>query len=319
MNKLPRLTVPTLTLTLLLFVGIIILPQTAETAIIRFDQFGKPSLIGSEGVILGIIADKGSDESKSEASQEKETENETKESKEKVEIKSKEKTETKDGKSETKIEKEGTKFKLETETATGVFKLEIEDGKVKIKQKIKSREDSGGVESESEASASAGLERVEIEESLNLKKTKVSAFAGQMKIENQGVSALTKLPLSLDSRTNQLIITTANKTMAVATLPAQAIDNLISRGIIDRATNLMEAPVKSASDSAQTEIKAPQTEIVERNGEVVYHVVGIKTRKFLNLFPATFTLQAEVNAETGALVNLQEPSILRLFGFLFGK
>ena len=318
MNKLPRLTVPTLTLTLILFVAIFKLPQTIQAAIIRFDQFGKSSLIGSEGVVLGIIADKGRDENKNEASEEKETEIETKESKEKVEIKSMEKAETKESKSETKIEKDGTKFKLETETGTGVFKLEIENGKVKIKQKIKSKE-TNGVESESEASASAGLERVEFEESINLKTVRISALAGQMKIENQGVAALTKLPISLDSSTNQLIVTTANKKMTVTTLPAQAVANLISRGIIDSAENLLEVTSKSASDSAQTEIKAPKTELVERNGAVVYRVVGQKSRKFLNLFPATFTLQAEVNAETGALVNLQEPPILRFFGFLFGK
>lgn len=325
MKKLPRLTVPTLTL--ILFVAIIKLPQTIQAAIIRFDQFGKPSLIGSEGVVLGIIADKGRDDrgesssgSSGSQSSSASNSNPTTQESEKIEVKSSEveKVETKESKSETKIEKDGTKFKLETETGTGVFKLEIEDGKVKIKQKIKSKE-TNGVESESEASASTGLERVEFEESINLKTVKISALAGQMKIENQGVAALTKLPISLDSSTNQLIVTTANKKMVVTTLPAQAVANLISRGIIDSAENLLEVPSKSASDSAQTEIKAPKTELVERNGAVVYRVVGQKSRKFLNLFPATFTLQAEVNAETGALVNLQEPSILRFFGFLFGK
>lgn len=329
MKKLPRLTVPTLTL--ILFVAIIKLPQTIQAAIIRFDQFGKPSLIGSEGVVLGIIADKGRDDqgesssgssgsSSNSQSSSASNSNPTTQALEKIEVKSSEveKAETKESKSETKIKKDGTKFKLETETSAGVFKLEIEDGKVKIKQKIKSKE-TNGVESESEASASAGLERVELEESINLKTVKISALAGQMKIENQGVAALTKLPISLDSSTNQLIVTTPNKKMVVTTLSAQAIANLISRGIIDSAENLLEVPSKNASDSAQTEIKAPKTELVERNGAVVYRVVGQKSRKFLNLFPATFTLQAEVNAETGALVNLQEPSILRFFGFLFGK
>lgn len=54
--------------------------------------------------------------------------------------------------------------------------------------------------------------------------------------------------------------------------------------------------------------------LVERDGKMFYEVNGKKTGKVLGLFPVSFNVKAEIDAE-GKLANFEKPSILKVLKY----
>ncbi|MCL4338306.1 hypothetical protein M1271_01300 [Patescibacteria group bacterium] len=189
-------------------------------------------------------------------------------------------------------------------------KLNIVDGKLKME---------GGKIND----ASNSADELDLFENQNERKITVRPDSDEYQIEQQGISANTKFPLSIDTTNNSLIVTTPAGTKVVAILPKAAVDELLQRGIIDTVNTV------AASGSSQNQVSSSvsgnlvqqQTKekimLTSQNGDLVYNVDGQKKVKLFGLFPFDVNVVADVSAQTGRVTNINQPLMLKFLGFLF--
>jgi len=171
--------------------------------------------------VLGDEEDnKGKDEDKDDDKEDKEEKEEKKE-------KNKQETKTENSESKVKTKSEGNKRETEIETSDGKkiktkveddgsTKIEIEDKNLKTKLKIESKmdderedEDEGEIEEEEEGTP--------------------SAFRMEFKAKSD-------FPLTIDTSTNQLIVSTPAGEKVVTVLPDQAVQNMLDTKKFDSVT-----------------------------------------------------------------------------------
>ncbi|MCL4397888.1 hypothetical protein M1403_02580 [Patescibacteria group bacterium] len=112
-------------------------------------------------------------------------------------------------------------------------------------------------------------------------------------------------PLSVNSTTNQLIVTTPAGTKIVATLPQKAIDNMLSQGIVPVATLSNSAsPSGIASSSAVT--------MTTLDNKWVYKIAGEKKFNVLGFIPVSLPVTAYVATDSGQILS-QSQSLLSRF------
>lgn len=198
-------------------------------------------------------------------------------------------------KTEYKFKKEGTKQESEFESATGQkiktkaedkgkAKIEIEEGKLK-------EENENGEETDVPEDEVEELEN-EIEDELESEDIDISTDSSGLSIKKNNVQALTNFPLSVDSVTKQLIVTTPAGQKVVTILPDEAVANLLATGIVNKITT---SPQLSGPDSTLS----GTIKLEEKDGEVVYKVDGVKTHMFLGFIPIETPVTAFVSTETG--------------------
>jgi len=151
-------------------------------------------------------------------------------------------------------------------------------------------------------------------------------------IESNGVKTRTNFPLSVDSSTNELIVSTPAGTRRVTVLPDVAIANMIRGGFIDVAsTGGGEEPTPGPSEtptatgSASPTPTAPVTptgsppaspsptaagsEIVlgiTEDGELVYEIEGTSLEKLFGMFIVNIEKKLIVSAETGEVIEIEQ-------------
>lgn len=66
-------------------------------------------------------------------------------------------------------------------------------------------------------------------------------------------------------------------------------------------------------------VEAPGEGVVlaEEKGKAVFKIKGQKDARFLNIFPVTLPIEANVSVETGQVLSVSRPLLLNIFGFLF--
>lgn len=174
-----------------------------------------------------------------------------------------------------------------------------------------------------------GVEVVEIEESAQMRGVKVRVRGDALEIEHRRIGALTHFPLSVNTETNELTVTTPTGSRVVTVLPDQAVANMLQSNIFDFLLSQrppLESFIESEGPEGPTGIVAPEPEtpevvedieLAEEAGVLTYRMRGVKQAKFLGFLPFQFLVEAAVSAETGELVSLEQPSFYRFFGFLF--
>ncbi len=189
-------------------------------------------------------------------------------------------------------------------------KLNIEDGKLKM-------------EGDKINDASNSADELDLFENQKERKITIRPDSNEYQIEQQGISANTKFPLSIDTTNNSLIVTTPAGTKVVAILPKAAVDELLQRGIID-AVNTVAASgsgQNQTSSSVSGNLVQRETKekimLISQNGDLVYTVDGQKKVRLLGLFPFDVNVVADVSAQTGRVTNINQPFFLHLLGFLF--
>lgn len=190
-----------------------------------------------------------------------------------------------------KIETKTTPEKIKSEIRQGNLrvKFEVRDGKVEVETKIKSDDDEVELEDEAEDEA---LDEIETE--LEEDDIRIATAPGQIALVNKRVGALSNFPISIDSTTRQLTVTTPTGTKVVAVLPQQAIDNMLASGVMD---DVVGEKVNNNLGSIPDLVKL-ETE----NGVLVYKVKGTKTHKLLGFIPIKTGVTAIVSAENGQVV-----------------
>lgn len=105
-----------------------------------------------------------------------------------------------------------------------------------------------------------------------------------------------EFPLSVDPQTKELTASTSAGTKTVATLPDQAIQNLISSGIL--------------TNTSGVQLTADQ------NGELHYQIQGTKNGKLLGIFNVALNKTALVNVQTGQVTSVDQTTLTKLLDSL---
>lgn len=244
---------------------------------------------------------------------EKEDENEV-EKEEEMEIKSI--NVTKEGKTtklnrQVELKNSGKSTIIKTKSSTGV------EEEVQVEENI---EDDGEVKTEIQ---------VETKNKNDEFKVKVRTGSTGFTIEDGKFTAKTNYPLSINSETNELTITTPAGSKVVTVLPDQAIANMIRRGVLDivdtgddttpspsasPSTSPEPSSTPSASPSPKPAVAESEIEIVTTSqGEIAYKFSGGKLKKLLGLIPVRIDKNILVSADTGEVVSDQPAGILDAF------
>lgn len=176
----------------------------------------------------------------------------------------------------------------EQENTKSKVKVEIEDDKVKIK-----KENGNGIETEIK-----DVEKNKIEQELK-KEQEIELEAtgeGELALVRGGFTTQTTLPISVDSKTHKLFVTTPKGTKEVAVLPDQAVENILRNKLLDQIEG-----------GTQKLILDDKTDLPE------FEVRGVKQKRILGLFPISIAKKLEVDTETGEILETNTSLIDRIF------
>ncbi len=136
----------------------------------------------------------------------------------------------------------------------------------------------------------------------------IATSGGQTALVNKRVGALSNFPISVDSTTGQLTVTTPAGSKVVTVLPQQAIDNMLaSKVMTDVVGEKVNNDLASIPDLVNLETK---------NGVLVYKVKGNKTHKLLGFIPIKTGVEAFVSAENGEVVESTDSLLGRILNRL---
>ena len=215
---------------------------------------------------------------------------------------------------ETEIEVEEGQTRLEQEIfENGVRKrieMRNENGKILVRVKT---EDAFGNETDQrlELRPEDGRAKLTFEENGVEKEVTVKVQNGRFVIEQEGfgttadTSAFVNFPITIDTETNTISVTTPLGVINVQQLPSSAIEGLLLSNVIDTIDS--------------TELDETETDTEDANEQVVYRIKGVKNTRFLGLITVDAPILAEVSAINGQQVFVQQPWYLDAFGFLFVK
>ncbi len=259
----------------------------------------------------GFTSDVLGDEDKAQEEQQKEAEKHQEEQEKEQEKQQKEfetetetETETADSlKVKTKVEDNGV-VKTEIEAEKIHFKFEEENGEVKLRV-----EDGEGTEVRTRVHTK---ERDELEQELEDEDIRISSEDGKMEIEHNAVRTRMNFPLSMDSVTRELIVTTPEGERTLAVLPDEVLNTLIAKNIMTPIASGSGLPM-GASSSAEI-VHSVELKMVK--GNLVYEVEGKKKEKFFGILPVSLPRTVTVSALSGEVLSQTESLFSKILGIL---
>lgn len=139
---------------------------------------------------------------------------------------------------------------------------------------------------------------IEIEERPELRQVTINVVDGRFAIKQKNVIALTDFPISVDSQTAKLSVTTESGDRLVSVLPYNAVESLVRTRIITR-------------------ISEGGVDLVEEERELTYKVNGEKLLNLFNVYEHPVQMSIAVSASTGEIVNIDAPIWYKAISFLF--
>lgn len=194
--------------------------------------------------------------------------------------------ETPQGKVE--IQQEGNKSQVNLESAGTHIEMKQEDnGALKV---TAHKEDGTEVQMESKSldTINAALKERDIEVS--------STSATGLSIRSGDTEAKTNLPLSLDTATKNLSVTTSTGKTDLTILPNQAVLNVLQSKL------LSGIPQQAATESATNKTIS----LIEFNNQPAFAIQGESNKRLLGLFPMSFSKTVYVSAQNGQVLQTQE-------------
>ncbi|GEM_PF-3258064 len=210
---------------------------------------------------------------------------------------------------EIKREFESRGFKIKMEQKNGEFKMktknEITGEETEIETKMEKKERPETPEVENETEDKVETEVLKIKDREDKDEIKIKTKNGEFVIDRNRVGATTNFPLTVDSSTNILTVTTPSGEKQVTVLPDQAVQNMLARNVIDKILGQNAADLGSRVKMSQ-----------KSDGSLVYEVEGEKQEKLFGLMPLKFKKTAIVSVETGELLETKESFVNKLFGLI---
>ncbi len=139
---------------------------------------------------------------------------------------------------------------------------------------------------------------IEIEARPQTQKVTIGYKDEQFIITENGVTARTTFPITINAKTNELSVTTPSGLRVLAILPFEA------------STSAMKANLLTESPSLAEITESP-------NGELSYLLSGKKELNFFNIIPYKFDTKVYISALTGEVLKV-DPGWFKVLGFLFG-
>lgn len=189
----------------------------------------------------------------------------------------------------------------EVQTATGVVKTKVEDSEAfKIEgatpgYQYKLETQNGQSELQVENTRGEELQDAdvnELEDDLEDEGIEISTEDGKVAISKDHVTAVSTLPISVDTTRRQILVTTPNGKTVSLLLPNVAIQNLTSFGIL----------MGSSPSAGSSATPSAFTLSANTNGIPVYTVPGYKEEHLFGLIPVKVPVSAVVSAESGAVM-----------------
>ncbi|MBI5356957.1 hypothetical protein HZB78_05120 [Candidatus Collierbacteria bacterium] len=240
-----------------------------------------------------------------------ETKMEVRNEEKRTEVKSldanKEKIEIKSGENKREFESKGMKIKLDQKNGELKMKTknELTGEETEIETKMEKRGKPELPEVENEVNDKTETEVLKIKDREDKDEIKIKTKNGEFVIDRNRVGATTNFPLSVDSSTNILTVTTPAGEKQVTVLPDQAVQNMLSRNIIDQVSGQDAIDLSSRVKMSQ-----------KSDGSLVYEVEGEKQEKLFGLMPLKFKKTAVVSVETGELLETKESFTDKLLGLI---
>lgn len=166
------------------------------------------------------------------------------------------------------------------------------DGKVKLNISTSSGDKSLDVTNYKE-------EIVEIEERSEIERLTISVSDNKFTIEQKGVVAETDYEINIDPKSAGLTLTTPSGFRYLSILPRQAVETILRSKVINKISG------------------SSKILLAEYSGELIYEVAGERVINLFNIFDYSVPVSARVSASTGEILTVEQPTWLRIFGFLF--
>lgn len=152
-----------------------------------------------------------------------------------------------------------------------------------------------------------------------------SDSAHRLLVSRHFITARTELPLSVNLRTNQLVVESQSGSQVVALLPDQVLARLFHDRILDRVGALSVNEILSqaglaADESRRASPSAALAESIElkvdQAGQPVYEIRGAKKLSFLGFLPVVLPRTVLVSAQTGAVEKVTESALTRFVSLI---
>ncbi len=140
---------------------------------------------------------------------------------------------------------------------------------------------------------------IEVEERGDTKRMNIKIVDGNFAIEQDGIVAKTSLPINIDPVENAISLTTDSGEIFLSVLPVEAAE-----------TALRSRFISSLNDNT---VEISQEEM----GVLTYKIDGEKKLGVLKLLDYGVPVTAHVSGSTGEIVFVDQPTWLRILGFLF--
>lgn len=140
---------------------------------------------------------------------------------------------------------------------------------------------------------------IEIEERPQVKSVKIGIINNQFSIQQEGITATTVFPITIDPKTADISIKTTSGDHFITIMPADAYQSSLKAKLI---TNL-------ANNNLRIEEK--------KLGEISYEIDGKKKINFLNFFAYDFPVRVSVSALTGEILAIEQPIWQKVISFIF--
>ena len=141
---------------------------------------------------------------------------------------------------------------------------------------------------------------IEIEETPEKERVKISLVDGKFKIEQEGIAVLTSFPIEIDPSVRQISVKTETGKKYLAILPKEASAILLRSKLVDKVDanwNLLE----------------------EQDGVLVYKLKGNKTVNIFNISKYSSDIETQVSAADGAVIGSNEPVWLKILSFFLSS
>jgi hypothetical protein len=141
---------------------------------------------------------------------------------------------------------------------------------------------------------------VEIEERPEVERLVLGVTEGKFTLSQKGIVAVTDYEIDIDPGLAKLALSAPSGLRYLSILPRQVIETVFRSKIINKIN--------------------PETNMIlteEGGGDLAYVVDGQRVINVLNVFEYKAPVIAKVSASTGEILEVNQPTWLRIFGFLF--
>jgi len=141
---------------------------------------------------------------------------------------------------------------------------------------------------------------IEIEERGETQRLVIKVSNGEFSIEQKGIVVTTDYPININPKKNEISVQTPSGIRFLSVLPIEAAESILRAGVMTRLTG-------------------ERTSLLEgERGELVYEMNGEKVLNIFNLLDYPVEVKTKVSVLTGEIVEIDQPTWLRIVSFLFG-